>query len=381
MARKVKERVDESFYLYRPTDGAITSKEGDITGRIANALSKNISYERESELFDGEEIEKRDKELRKLKSTDIELCIDRKDKPVVLTSYQSRIIHALSYFISLEIGKSEDVKAKILRPNKGDVTIKRVVNITALSSLIFNSTRKRYKDIIIKELYNLGRIRQIQRFSLNEGGETREIKITAPLILIGHTMEDLSPEKEANLDAMEIIFGSSFFYALDKRFAVITPQLFRVWEKGGRGTELFSVLLSKLFSVYWSCLQAANLAEKRVRSDSQGLTREQLHDLIAEERRKAMTFELNVENIKRAVTTDYDSKRSYKARFAKDLENAIEGYKELNLVTDYKVVKGVKGQDKVVFILSEDYNLLRKQNEPNLLPFKDEKEAEEEAAF
>ena len=148
MARKVKERVDESFYLYRPTDGAITSREGDITGRIANALSKNISYERESELFDGEEIEKRDKELRKLKSTDIELCIDRKDKPVVLTSYQSRIIHALSYFISLEIGKSEDVKAKILRPNKGDVTIKRVVNITALSSLIFNSTRKRYKEII-----------------------------------------------------------------------------------------------------------------------------------------------------------------------------------------------------------------------------------------
>ena len=136
MARKVKERVDESFYLYRPTDGAITSKEGDITGRIANALSKNISYERESELFDGE-IEKRDNELRKLKSTDIELCIDRKDKPVVLTSYQSRIIHALSYFISLEIGKSEDVKAKILRPNKGDVTIKRVVNITATHLYIF----------------------------------------------------------------------------------------------------------------------------------------------------------------------------------------------------------------------------------------------------
>lgn len=328
----------------------------DGKGRIGNQLSKAISYERTPELFDEEYIKDRDEELKQLqnlKETDITLHIDRRDKPIVLTSYQSRIVHALSYAISREIEASEDVKKKVLNPRSGGNKIARNVNITALTSLIFGSTRKRNKETIIREIYNLSRVRQVQML----GSGDDKVKLTSPLILIGDTMEDLSPEKRNNLDAIEIIFGGAFFYGLSNRFATITPKLFEVWGKKGRGTELFSVLLSSIFSVYWHYRQAANKAEGEVKKEhSKTYSKEELHKAIAEARRKAMSYELNISSIKQRVTTDYDSKRSYKARFWEDLNNAIEGYKELDLITDGIISRGAKGQDKVTFILSDTYN-------------------------
>lgn len=367
---------DEQTRFFKYEDNKKTEESGQGSGRISNALSKAISYERTPSFFDEKEIVDRDKELKalqELKENDIALCIDRKDKPIVLTSYQSRIMHALSYAISLELGE-EDVKKKI---STGKDYVKRDINVTALTSLIFGSTRKRYKDIIIKEIFRLARIRQVQRLKYND----KDVKLTAPLIMVGRAMEDLSPEKQNDLDYIEVIFGSAFFMGLDKRFAVITPKLFEVWGKGGRGTELFHVLLSSIFAVYWHYRQAATKAEERVRSDKQykNLPKEELEELIKGERRNAMTYELNVSSIKNRVTTDYDSQRSYRARFYTDLENAIEGLKELDLITDAIVQRGARGQEKVIFILSETYNFAEKSS--TALPLLEEKDEGEISAF
>lgn len=374
--------INSNFYLYKKeNEEKKRENEDEGKGRIANALSRSIAYERTPSLFDEAEIADRDKELKQLqelKENDVALCIDRRDKPVVLTSYQSRIVHALSYAISQEIETSEDVKKKVLNATKSGNTIQRSVNITALSTLIFGSTRKRYKEIVIKELYNLARIRQVQILG---SGEDR-IKITAPLIMIGRTMEDLSPEKRNNLDFVEIYFGGAFFYGINNRFAVITPKLFEVWSKKGRATELYSVLLSSIFSVYWHYRQAANKAEERVRSDKNNkrLSKEELSEAIAKARQNAMTYELNVASIKNRVTTDYESNRSNKARFYKDLENAIEGFKELDLISNAIVQKGARGQKKVIFILSESYNFSEKQDNTTPL-LEDKTDDNEPSAF
>ena len=336
----------------------------DGTGRISNALSKVISYERDPSLFDEEYIKERDRELKELqdlKQEDITLCIERRDKPVFLTSYQSRIIHALSYAISREIEK-EDVKTKIQTATSkyAETIVMRMVNITSLTSLIFGSTRKRYKEITIREIYNLSKIKQIQIFG---SGENR-VKVTAPLIMLGGTIEDLSPDKKNNLDFMEIIFGRSFFFELSNRYAIITPKLFEIWRKGGRGTELFSTLLSSIFSVYWTHLRSADKAEEYTITEYKKgkITRNNLKEAIAQARREAMTYELNVSTIKRKVVTEYDSHPNMKRKFWIDLQNAIVGFKELDLIKDGVIQQGAKGQEKVIFILSESYNFTEKEN-------------------
>lgn len=352
-------------------------------GRIANALSKMIASDRTPSLFDEKEITERDnelKDLRELKEIDIALCVERGNKPIALTSIQSRIVHALSYAISQEIDTSEDVKDKIQNAMRKGSPIQRSVNITALSSLIFGSSRQRYKEIIIKEIFRLSKIRQVQIIGTGDN----KVKLTAPLILVGRTMEDLSPEKRNNLDYIEVLFGSAFFYELTNRFTIITPKLFEVWGKKGRGTELFSVLLSSIFSVYWHYRQAAIKAEERVRRENKKLklTKDELNNIIAEARRNAMTYELNVSSIKKRVRTDYDSQRSYKKRFYKDLEAAIEGFKELDLITEAVIQKGAKDQEKVLFILSESYNFAEKQiAAPTTLLLEDKHNDNEPSAF
>ena len=93
-----------------------------------------------------------------------------------------------------------------------------------------------------------------------------------------------------------------------------------------------------------------------------------------------MTYELNVASIKNRVTTDYDSKRSYKARFWIDLDNAIDGFKELDLISEAIVQRGARGQEKVTFILSESYNFAEKQDSTTLL-LEDKTDDNEPSAF
>lgn len=337
-------------------------QEGEyLRGRISNALSKNISYERAPQFFDEAEIRERDKELIELsdlKETDAMLSIDRRNKPVYLTPMQTRIIYALSFGISQEMGE-EDVKEKIQNPRKGGNQITRIFNVTALSSFIFGSARAKYKEQIIREIYRISKVKQVQTF---ESGD-HKIRITCPLINIGFTIEDLSKDKVDNLDLIEITFGSIFFFELDKRFSYITPKLFEVWRRNGRGTELFSALLNSILSVYWFHKNAAEKAEENVRKENKGLPKAELDEMIAERRKRAMSYELNVTRIKERVTIDYESKRSYKARFWEELRNAIEGFKELGLIDEAIIQKGAKDQEKVIFVLSERYSFAIKEDE------------------
>lgn len=340
----------------------------DGMGKIANALSKAISYDRDPELFDQDYIKERDAEIKRLqeKREDVShLTFDRRDKPVYLTSYQSRIVHALSYAISREIDMNATAKEDIQHSLRNRIPISRDINITALTSLIFNSQRKRYKDIIIKEINNLAKVRQIQIL----GSGDNKIKITTPLIMIGNTIEDLSPEKTNNLDVIQIIFGDAFFYQLTNRYATITPKLFRVWGKSGRGTELFSVLLSSIYSIYWNYKQSANTAEEKVKEyyHRNKISKDELEEAITEARRNAMTYRLNISKIKQKVATNYDSNPNMKRKFWIDLHNAIEGFKELDLITDGIIQTGARGQEQVIFILSENYNITDKENTPHTL--------------
>ena len=120
----------------------------DGMGKIANALSKAISYDRDPELFDQDYIKERDAEIKRLQENreDVShLTFDRRDKPVYLTSYQSRIVHALSYAISREIDMNATAKEDIQHSLRNRIPLGEAVN----SRFLFNSmTMTPAKEII-----------------------------------------------------------------------------------------------------------------------------------------------------------------------------------------------------------------------------------------
>lgn len=335
-------------------------EEVSSNGRISNALSGAISYERDSSLFDTEEIKQRDKEVKELlelKQGDSFLGIDRKNKPVYLTNIQTRIIYALSYMLSLETDK-EDIKSKINNPLRNPQQVIRTIDINGLSKFLFGSSRERNRKQILNELYNISHIRQVQIIGKGE----KRYKFTAPFISLGETLEELTPSDKP-LDVVNVTFGAAFFYELDKRFSVITPQLFEIWGKNGTGTELFSILLSSILSVYWHFRRAADEAEKRIKKEIRNykkISEEEYRQKIMEGRQEALSYSLNVSSIKARVTTDYSSEKFYRAKFWKDLDNAAKGLIKIDLLTGYERDKGAKGQEKVIFHLSDTYNFSEK---------------------
>lgn len=352
----MKNNKGKSPIFLRYSQGAIPLEDSS-RGKIPTQLSRQIAYERTPSLFDEAEIAERDKALAKavheINLTDSQLCIDRKGKPTYLTNMQTRIVLALAYLISQDNG--EDVKEKVADPfSKKKVS--RVVDISYLSRILFGRVKTDYKEQILREIYNVSRIRQYQ--IIERAGE-QVARYSTPLLTIGDVLEDLSPEKSLDIDFVEITFGRSFFIDLDTRFAYVTPKLFEVWRKGGRQTELFSVLLNNLLSVYWQHKLAAMKAEERIRSDKskKKLPKDELEEIVASGRRNAMSYELNVANIKNRVTRDYDSNRANRAYFYRDLNKAIEGFKELGLIVEAHTQKGARGQEKVTFVFSEDYGI------------------------
>ena len=349
----MKNNKGKSPIFLRYSQGAIPLEDSS-RGKIPTQLSRQIAYERTPSLFDEAEIAERDKALAKavheINLTDSQLCIDRKGKPTYLTNMQTRIVLALAYLISQDNG--EDVKEKVADP----FSKKKVLDISYLSRILFGRVKTDYKEQILREIYNVSRIRQYQ--IIERAGE-QVARYSTPLLTIGDVLEDLSPEKSLDIDFVEITFGRSFFIDLDTRFAYVTPKLFEVWRKGGRQTELFSVLLNNLLSVYWQHKLAAMKAEERIRSDKskKKLPKDELEEIVASGRRNAMSYELNVANIKNRVTRDYDSNRANRAYFYRDLNKAIEGFKELGLIVEAHTQKGARGQEKVTFVFSEDYGI------------------------
>ena len=347
---------------------SLCRQDGLPYNRLGYILSRSASSGRDETLFDGSRFmsEEDVKDLQALKESDALLDnLGRRDKPIALTIYQSKIVVALASALSREIGRGGQVDKKIEDLGRGAVT--RIVKVTDLSKVIFNSARKRYKEDIIEALFNLSRIYQYQLLGT---GEDRAI-IIRPLISIEGAVIDLSPEKRNNLDSISVTFGKAFFQELDNRFAKVPQKIFDVWSKKGRGTDLYSNLQFYLLSQQFNHEREANRVEKDMRAEekrNKKLSREELEKEIAKARRKKMTLELNVEFIKRMTRTDYDSERIYKRKFYQDLDNAIEGYKELGLIEDYKILTGAKGQEKVVFVYSESYCKAIENNEEEEVP-------------
>lgn len=329
---------------------ALTDDKSHQIGKITNALTKSIAYERSPSLFDPKEIEDRDRQvMEELREEDRRLCIDRRNKPLYLTPTQNRIVYALSYLLSQVMESDPEIADKIA--NNSDRRITREINISELSKLIYDSTRRRYRDQIVADIFALSHIRQIQTLET----KNRKVRITAPLIQIGETYEELTPDERNDIDTMEITFGKVFFYRLDNRFAYVAPSIFEVWRKKGRGTQLFSVLLSTLHSRYWNFKLNADRMENRLRKENKSLPPERITEIVKEARSEAMRFELTTRNIKERITTDYDSDKTYRRKFWSDLDNAIEGFREAGLIEDAEIRKGAKEQDKVTFIFSDNY--------------------------
>lgn len=420
--------------------------ESNLTyrGRISNELTKAIAYERQPELLDSEDIQKRDQIL--IKNRDTELRIDRKGKPVILTPIQTRIVYALSYALTQRAEVDEDVKraiATIKTSTNKPLNVNRAINIPNLSKLIFGSMRERYRRQIVSELFNIARLWQVQE-------EKRPLGVTyrysAPLIQISGILEiyvdrenitiskmketfleyykikelpeervkgmeekeraayfadlekakrlrqeveaiefhelnekeiealtdeekadyekrradivnaiyDKVVEKELPKETIEVTFCRVFLSQLDSRFAYITPEVFLEWGRNGNGTELYSVLLSSVLSNHYLHILTAYNVEKKLRKDKEA-DPEELEARIHEERLKALSYELNLDNIKKRVTTDYSSKRAYKANFIKNLETCIESFIRLGIISEGRIVKGSRGQDKVIFVMNPAY--------------------------
>lgn len=352
-----------NLLLYTPTQTSDPSKiENGVRGQLGNGLTQTIASARDASLFDPPEIVSRDRELQELlalRESDSYLSIDRKNKPVILSPIQTRIMFALACALDTQ---DEEIKKKIRDPFKGGVTIKRPIDISALSTLLFGNSRFRERKKVIEELFNLSRIRQVQIL----GKGQNRIKITAPFINVGETIEDLNPERAKGIDYVNVIYGGAFFFELDKRFSVISNRLFAVWRKKKYQTEMFSILLNSLLSVYWLFKAKANEAENRVKKElnkTKKVSREEYRQAIEEARQEALTYEINASSIKERLTRDYDSKRQYKDAFWKDLASAVEGLIEIDLLTGYTPMKksGAKGQDKVKFHFSDSYNFAEKK--------------------
>lgn len=335
-------------------------------GRVSKSLGSMIAYDRTPSLFDPKEIADRDSELRELQALqaqDSSLCIDRKGKPVYLNTKQTQLLCAITRYLNIE---DEDIKAKIENPFKGNLPIVRTVSISEISKYINGSNRERCREQVKNDLDFISRLRQIQIIKMEKDGQEKTFRLTAPFLHLGVTIEELNAQDEEEaIDAINVHFGGAFFHNLQKSYFFVTPITFEVWRKKGNQNELFSTLLMHLLSIYWGFINSSKGAEIRARDeirkenkDNRTQTdKEEYLRRIKEAKQEALTHSLNFSTIKAKLTRDYDSDKRYRSQFRKDLDKAMEALKEIGLITDYKQVKGAKGQEKVVIVFSETYNL------------------------
>lgn len=356
--------------------------DGSDVGRISTPLAGVLASPINEDIGEGgilteeqiQELTKRDSELN------LPVGVGRKDLP--LTSNQNVLILAFSYLLSLEMPQKGDVYMKAKHPEKmSGVSITREVNIPALTKLLKGSNKWDRREPLLTALFDLAKRPLIMRYKDRNGVEHAKL---SSIILIDEATLSKSKDSLYELENVKVVFGTVFFDKLYDRYAPISPKLFPTLRKKGAGTELFSVLLSSIYKVYSRHLIAASEAEKNIRN-SKGTgkrTKEDIDKEVAEARRKAMTFEIREDTLKKRISTDYTSKKQYRSKFKKDLEVAIELLKEIGIIEEATI--GVKAtgtnQKKVVFVLSErDRNdmedieqLIKEEGSPLSLPSLDE---------
>lgn len=333
--------------------------EGHV-GRITNIIASSIGAPAfETSAFASKEQAERDKKiLLTLQEKDGERFLDRQNKFVMISPYEMRVVAALSYIISDQID-ADDVRDIINNPDKIKY-VRRTVQLGDIAKVIHNKREWKDKLKIFTALRELDNLYQAFQFP-------NKIKLR-PFFRIQDIDVDLNGTGH---DTVVLDLGLVFFLNLDRSFTYLTPQVFIAWGKktGGRQTELYGRLQFHLLPIVTNRKEIYYAAAKRLRNevrycklkgDERKQFQRQKEEEIEQAKTEAMFYEINVENIKRKISTDYDDRRT-KGKFKTHFEAAVEGYKEAGFILDGKLVKGKRGQLKAVFKLNLDYGT-------NLLP-------------
>ena len=322
--------------------------------RVSIALADTIAQVKEPTLFDNID---NDKELARMQSIDEKHLINREGKPTYLTVQQNKIVYALASILSLQ-KDDEEFKAHVAKVNskkKTRMSYSFPVSITELTRMVSTEgkARARDKQRVIEELQNLSEIVQAQTYQVDDNED--KIRLTAPLIILKSKIEDLSPEKRLDADFIEVEFGRIFFYEIYNKYAIVKPKLFDIWGKAGSGTttELFGILLSDLLGK-WSYRRAAAITAAKKIKRNQYKTEESYFKAIAKVQKEALTYRELAATIRNRVNRDYESKRSYKAAFKKDLQEAIRALKEIELIKEVDIVNTPNGE-RIDFVFNIDY--------------------------
>jgi len=355
MKRKKRETlIDEQLLLKKSLQkkqGRGKQIEGHV-GRITNVITGAISADalEGSLLAPAEQAERDRKVLERLRQTDGEKFLNRKGKFVMIDAYEMRVIAALSYLISPEID-AEDIQ-DIIRNPKANKHITRTFKLGDLAKVIHDKRELSYKRKIFDSLREIDGFLQVFPIGNNK------IRLQH-FFRIQHFDVDFGEGKES----VTIDLGLVFFLNLNNSFAYCTPQVFLAWGKNGRQTELYARLQFHLLTILTARKESYFAQTKKLRDEARyckltGDDRKQFQKQKEEEIEQVKTglmfYEINVDSIKRKVSTDYDDRRT-KGKFKTHFEAAVEGYKEASILLDGELVKGKRGQQKAVFKLNLDY--------------------------
>ena len=359
MNETVEEKELYGFGLSRQKQEEATGE----TGSISVALVNNIASKKTTlpSLFKAGS--KQALALAEMEVVDKQRLVDRRGKEVYLTFKDMKYIYALSHFLSL-IREREDVKSYVSQLSQGftpDFNIILTIDIVALTKFveIDGNARKRQKEATIRELDRLANIKQV--ITLGRKGE-KELKYVDSLITVPTKLIDSTTDKSLDIDVVRVQLGYSFFYELYNKYAVIKPELFKLWGKKGSGTdtELFGVLLSDLLGKFsFHRIAAIQAVEKIKKKDYK--TEDSFFKARSKAERNALTYSETYDTIKQRVTTDYDSTREQKKRFYVDLARALSTLVELGLITSYSPADLSKAE-RLDVVFNKDYT---KRSEPS----------------
>ena len=359
MNETVEEKDLYGFGLSRQKQEEATGE----TGSISVALVNNIASKKTTlpSLFKAGS--KQALALAEMEVVDKQRLVDRRGKEVCLTFKDMKYIYALSHFLSL-IREREDVKSYVSLLSQDitpDFNIILTIDIVALTKFveIDGNARKRQKEATIRELDRLANIKQV--ITLGRNGE-KELKYVDSLITIPTKLIDSTTDKSLDIDVVRVQLGYSFFYELYNKYAVIKPELFKIWGKKGSGTdtELFGVLLSDLLGKFsFHRIAAIQAVEKIKKKDYK--TEDSFFKARSKAERNALTYSETYDTIKQRVTTDYDSTREQKKRFYVDLSRALSTLVELGLITSYSPTDLSKAE-RLDVVFNKDYT---KRSEPS----------------
>lgn len=327
-------------------------------GRVSVPLSGNISRKRDPSLFDGLE--------EKLMISDKDNYIDRKGRPIALTAKQIKILWGLSHWLSQSLD-DEDFKgyAKNLEadPNWRGTPIERTLNLQEFDKAYTSpdgKTRPRQVEALREDLRSFNDSRQLLLLKKDK----KIYRLVAPLITIEEELEDLTPDQGKNIDLMNIRFSPIFLYKIQKEYFVVNKDLFRLWGKKGNGTELFAILLNDLASKQPHYKQTAiTRAHSTRRSDYK--TKEEYLTALETAKREGLTYTQNITTLLDRLTTDYSSRKQYRAKFWKDLDKVLSVFRdEMGLITESEIVLNASGEKALRVVFNENYLSEKKRKAP-----------------